>query len=357
MLLPTAASADESAIQPARLRQFLNWLLVSCVAVAVGYAILWVAFSNAVAGLASCAMAGLIAATLVSRTRLDRGKLSAAVMLISIALLVTGAVFTLINPGVMPVLVFIPVLVVVIALPYIGGRALRALMLVCLAQTAGIVACAQYLRLYDALPAWANDLIVLTCVPLAVGLILLLLWQFRDHLAATLARTRAANEALQAAHAGLEAQVAERTAALQYALGEVEARAAVQARLLDENSQQRATILEMSVPVLPVTADTLVMPLVGAMDSARLAQLRQQALGALERSSARRLLLDITGVPVVDSQVAQGLIATVQAGRLLGAEVTLVGIRPEVAQAIVGLGLHLQGVRTFSDLQTALRPS
>src|SRR5205085_9558836 len=84
----------------------------------------------------------------------------------------------------------------------------------------------------------------------------------------------------------------------------------------DENKQQRATILEISVPVLPISADTLVMPLVGALDSGRLRQLHEQALHALERSSARRLLLDITGVPVVDSQVAQGLILTVQAGRL-----------------------------------------
>ncbi len=53
--------------------------------------------------------------------------------------------------------------------------------------------------------------------------------------------------------------------------------------------------------------------------------------------------------------MAQGLIVTVQAGRLLGAEVMLVGIRPEVAQAIVGLGLNLNGIRTFSDLQTALQ--
>jgi hypothetical protein len=143
MMLPHTASADDLALQPARLRQFLNWLLVSCVAVAIGYFILWVAFASIVAGFASCAMAGLIAATLVSRTQLDRSELSAAVMLISIALLVTDALFTLINPGVMPVLVFIPVLVVVIALPYISRHALRTLMLVGLAQAAGIVACAN----------------------------------------------------------------------------------------------------------------------------------------------------------------------------------------------------------------------
>ena len=96
------------------------------------------------------------------------------------------------------------------------------------------------------------------------------------------------------------------------------------------------------------------MPLVGELDSARLNLVQEQALKALNRSSARYLVLDITGVPIVDSQVAQGLLGVEQAARLLGAKVVLVGIRPEVAQTIVGLGLDLQGIRTSSDLQTAL---
>ena len=96
------------------------------------------------------------------------------------------------------------------------------------------------------------------------------------------------------------------------------------------------------------------MPLVGALDSTRLRQLQEQCLHALEQRAARTLVLDITGVPIVDTQVAQGLLMTVRAARLLGAEVALVGIRPEVAQSIVGLGLELRDVRTFSDLQSAL---
>lgn len=118
--------------------------------------------------------------------------------------------------------------------------------------------------------------------------------------------------------------------------------------------RQQEAIRELSVPVLPVSRDTLVMPLVGALDSARLLQVQEQALERLAATRARRLLLDITGVPVVDSHVAQGLIRVVQAARLLGAEVTLIGIRPEVAQSIVGLGINLNSIRTSSDLQSAL---
>jgi rsbT co-antagonist protein RsbR len=65
-------------------------------------------------------------------------------------------------------------------------------------------------------------------------------------------------------------------------------------------------------------------------------------------------VLDITGVPIVDSQVAKGFLEVVQAARLLGSEAILVGIRPEVAQTVVGLGLDLRAIRTFSDLQSAL---
>jgi len=144
---------------------------------------------------------------------------------------------------------------------------------------------------------------------------------------------------------------------LQRLVNEVRARAAEQDRLLAENTQQRDAIRELSVPVLPVQRGTLAMPLIGALDSTRLLDLQERALQAIQRASARCLLLDITGVPLVDTQVAKGLIGVVQAARLLGTEVVLVGIRPEVAQTIVGLGLDLREVRTYSDIQTALDSS
>jgi rsbT co-antagonist protein RsbR len=150
----------------------------------------------------------------------------------------------------------------------------------------------------------------------------------------------------------LELQVAAATAAQ---LEAEEAREQVSTQLA-QIEEQRAAIREMSVPVLPLTKTTLVMPLVGALDSARLGLLQDQALRAITQSAARCLLLDITGVPVVDTHVAQELLRVVRAARLLGAEVVLVGIRPEVAQAqsIVGLGLSLGEVVTQSTLQSGI---
>jgi rsbT co-antagonist protein RsbR len=117
---------------------------------------------------------------------------------------------------------------------------------------------------------------------------------------------------------------------------------------------QRNVIREMSVPVLPLSQSALVLPLVGALDSERLALVQEQALRSIEQLSARYLILDITGVPIVDTAVAQGLIQVVQAARLLGSEVVLVGIRPEVAQAVVGLGIHLNDIATRSTLQSGI---
>jgi rsbT co-antagonist protein RsbR len=158
---------------------------------------------------------------------------------------------------------------------------------------------------------------------------------------------------LTRANAGLEQRVTERTSDLNQAVVALEARTTEQERLIAENERQRTTIREMSMPTIPVSAMTMVMPLIGVLDNARLRELEAQALHAIERTSIRYLVLDITGTTIVDNQVAQGILNVVQAARLLGTEVILVGIRPEVAQAILGLGLNLP-VRTFSDLQAAL---
>jgi rsbT co-antagonist protein RsbR len=116
---------------------------------------------------------------------------------------------------------------------------------------------------------------------------------------------------------------------------------------------QRAVIQEMSVPILPITAQALLMPLIGALDTTRLQMLQERGLLALERNAARYLLLDVSGVPIIDTQVAAGLLQLVEAARLLGAQVVVVGVRPEVAQSIVGLGLTFN-VTTRATLQDGI---
>jgi len=160
----------------------------------------------------------------------------------------------------------------------------------------------------------------------------------------------------------MAAIIAERTAELraQFAVAEearreAEAARAQLARQLETITAQQEIIREMSIPVLPVSDNVLVMPLIGALDSGRLAQAQERALQALERKYASHLILDVTGVPVVDTQVASGLIRITRAAGLLGARAILVGIRPDVAQALVGLGIDLSSTTTYATLQSGIR--
>jgi rsbT co-antagonist protein RsbR len=257
-------------------------------------------------------------------------------------------------PRALPVMIFLPVMAIALALPYLTQRALLGLSIGATLTIATIASLSEFVKLFQPAPGLFSQIIFILAVTFMCGLTLFLFWQYHRRQNEILADVRSANAALEQTRAGLAGEVEARTADLRAALGEVEARTVSQARLLDELAMQREVIRELSVPVLPVSATTLVMPLAGALDTARLQLIQEQALRAIERSDARHLVIDITGVPVVDSQVAQGLLAVLEAARLLGAEAVLVGVRPEVAQTMVGLGLALPGLRTYADLQTAI---
>jgi anti-anti-sigma regulatory factor len=98
----------------------------------------------------------------------------------------------------------------------------------------------------------------------------------------------------------------------------------------------------------------MVMPLIGAIDSRRSQQVLETMLSGVAAAKAHSVILDITGVPVVDTQVASAIIHAAQAVKLLGAQVVLTGIRPEVAQTLVGLGADLSGISTQSNLERGI---
>lgn len=132
---------------------------------------------------------------------------------------------------------------------------------------------------------------------------------------------------------------------------------ASKARIVDQLAMiksQQALIGHLSVPILPLSETTLVVPLVGELDSMRMTLAQERVLHALERSAAHFLILDITAVPVVDTQVADGLIRMVRATELLGAHAVLVGIRPEVAQSLVTIGVDLARISTQRSLQSGI---
>jgi PAS domain S-box-containing protein len=117
---------------------------------------------------------------------------------------------------------------------------------------------------------------------------------------------------------------------------------------------QAAALAELSTPLIPITDTVMVMPLIGTVDSRRAQQVIDSRLEGVASSRAQTAILDITGVPVVDTQVANALVRAAQSVKLLGAQVVLSGIRPEVAQTLVGLGVDLSGIVTSSTLQSGI---
>ncbi len=121
--------------------------------------------------------------------------------------------------------------------------------------------------------------------------------------------------------------------------------------------RQTNEITEISTPVIRVWDGILALPIIGTLDSARTQVVMESLLQEIVASSSTIAILDISGVPAVDSLVAQHLIKTVAATRLMGAECIISGIRPEIAQTIVHLGIDLSNIVTKSSLASALKYS
>lgn len=119
--------------------------------------------------------------------------------------------------------------------------------------------------------------------------------------------------------------------------------------------QQQHIIREMSVPILPLSNSVIILPLIGALDQDRIQSVQQMVLDTIARADTRHVIIDITGVPVIDTQVGIAFIQIIRNVRLLGADVVITGLRPEVAQTMVALNIDLRGIQTYSTLQSGLQ--
>src|SRR6266540_3708021 len=115
--------------------------------------------------------------------------------------------------------------------------------------------------------------------------------------------------------------------------------------------QQQEAIGELSTPVLQVRERLLILPIIGVIDPQRARQLTEQLLRAIRTNRAKVVVIDITGVAAMDSNVANHLVQTVEASRLLGATVIVTGLSPEIAQTLVTIGVDLSEMATVGDLQ------
>ena len=117
---------------------------------------------------------------------------------------------------------------------------------------------------------------------------------------------------------------------------------------------QQESLRELSTPVLQLRERLLILPIIGVLDSSRARQLTEQLLGAIQENRARVVVIDITGVATIDRNVANHLVQTVEASRLMGASTILTGLSSEIAQTLVDLGVDLGMMRTVGDLQGGL---
>jgi rsbT co-antagonist protein RsbR len=214
------------------------------------------------------------------------------------------------------------------------------------AYTTGLVA--------TIVPSNRSPLASAASVILVISVLSLFLDRFGSSLREALSAAREREQELEGLRGSLETTVAEHTASLKQALSDVEQREARLAAALDELKASQVAVRELSAPVIPVLPGVVIAPLIGSLDSSRASLLADNVLGMVERERARQVIFDITGVPLVDTQVAQVLLQTAAAVRLLGAQPLLVGIRPEVAQTIISLGLDFAAIATYPNLQEAV---
>jgi rsbT co-antagonist protein RsbR len=118
--------------------------------------------------------------------------------------------------------------------------------------------------------------------------------------------------------------------------------------------EQQEAIQELPTPVLPFREGMLILPIIGLIDTQRARQLTEQLLGSIRANRAKVVVMDITGVQSVDSRVANHVVQTVEAARLMGASVIIAGVSPEIAQTMVTLGIDLGRITTVGDLQSGI---
>lgn len=132
--------------------------------------------------------------------------------------------------------------------------------------------------------------------------------------------------------------------------------AEAEARRLQEEMirVQEETLRALSTPLLPIAEGVVVMPLIGNIDATRAQQVLEALLGGIVAHQASQVILDVTGVPVVDTHVANAIVQAAQAVRLLGAQAILTGIQPAIARTLVDLGADLGGVETRATLESGI---
>jgi predicted ATPase/GAF domain-containing protein/anti-anti-sigma regulatory factor len=227
--------------------------------------------------------------------------------------------------------------------PYLAAHKPKSLLCLCLLYQSRLTG-VLYLENRDTSFAFTSDRIELLQMLSAQAAIAVENALLYERLQAATRQLEQYNEGLGKANDQLKAEFAERVSAEQ-------ARSALQEEIIQ---MQRTRLAEMSTPLIPITDRIMVMPLIGTVDAQRAQQILDTALHGAQRHRASVVIIDITGIKYVDTNVASTLINAAAALRLIGAEAFITGMRPEVAMTLVGLGIDLGSLVTRSTLQSGI---
>ncbi len=337
-----------------QIHQLLVWAVLTAIPAIIGQAVVATIFSLIPLYITTAGSTILLALELWAMRLNHRGNVIGAVILFCVTIGLYGILLVIILPESLPAVTLAPVITTSIVLPYLEKKWLLFWNISTVILATTIVVLGLYIRTIEPIDTEAVKLIIVLFVALATAIALLLLWQNHARLTRALQQSQQTNQELQALKASLESQIAERTRVLQEMLQTLEKQATEERQLREALLQQQEVILGLSVPIIPVIDQVLVIPLIGLIDEHRLQQIQQRALQAIQQFNAHTLILDITGVPAIDTHVAAGFIQIAQAVRLLGAKTFIVGIHPEVAHSMVRAGIELHYMQPFARLQDAL---
>jgi rsbT co-antagonist protein RsbR len=335
--LPIAS--DEELAQQARLRQFFMWTAISSFGFILLYGALFAVFSDILAGLMSVVGFGFGCILLLARRMVYHGQVVRSVLLCSGGLLTAALIFVVAQPSLYPILDLVPLLALAVALPYVPRNVVLRLAITCWLTVVVITLLGLFINLQGAPRPTYMNLLLSSMIAATAALILLLLWQFSSRLNDTLATVRASREALAASNQAL----AENNLQL-------ETKVIEQEKLLE-------LVSTLEVPVIDLSDGILLAPIVGHIDSRRATALTTRLLNDANQHGARLVIIDITGVPLMDTMVAQLLVETTAALRLLGCKIALCGISAQVATTLTTLGISLSGVTTVRGPQEAIMQS
>lgn len=288
---------------------------------------------------------------------LRRGRLRPAALITSSSIiLVIGSMLPLVGLATGGAVLVLLVMASVLAALLLRGRALTVLVaLSCVLVALTAVLENAGLPPVGLLPPVKNLPLTYATVTIATLIILgMLVGSFSRALSQAIEESLRAQGELEAERTAQAATIAQQTEELRQALQRAELREQHLAEALGELQQTQAAVRALSAPAIPVLPGVLIVPLIGALDAILAEQFSANVLVAIEQRRARQVLLDITGLAMLDQSAAQQVLQLGLAVRLLGARLWLIGVRPEVAQALVSLGVSLSDIPTSPDLESAV---